>query len=122
MSGHNAQADMYKSPLIKPDPGDAGTIRHGEDFGAIVELVTSGAETRTLADPDKAGVELFLSMKTDGGDCVVTASSAINTTGNNTITFANTGETLMLKSVNNNGSFVWREIGGDAGGPALSTV
>ena len=43
-----------------------------------VELATTGAETRTLGDPIFRGQTIDLTFITDGGDCVVTASSPIN--------------------------------------------
>lgn len=64
------------------DPGNAGAIpvtRSGH-----VPLVTTGAQTRTIAAPTFTGQELLLFLKTDGGDCVVTVPTGINQNGNNT--------------------------------------
>ena len=52
------------------DPGNAGAITVTES--GHCPIVTTGAETRTLAAPSYAGQLLSLAMKTDGGDCVVT--------------------------------------------------
>jgi hypothetical protein len=100
------------------DPGNAGAIpvyQNGE-----CALVTGGAETRTLAAPTFVGQELTLYMKTDGGNCVVTCATTINETGNNTITFANTGEAVRLFAVEEGATLRWRCAQAD--GAVLSTA
>lgn len=94
------------------DPGDAGTINpYDRDF-AICRLVTTGAETRTLADPVADGQRLTLVMQTDGGDCVVTASSAVNDNSDTVITFNDVGDMLELRGVHDGAStFAWRVVG-----------
>lgn len=100
------------------DPGNAGTIPI-TDSGTC-QIVTTGAETRTLAAPTDVGQVLCLTMKTDGGNCVVTASAAINATGNNTLTFADVTDTILLVGAISGANKVWRVMGND--GVALSTV
>jgi len=100
------------------DPGDAGAIpvtRSGN-----VAVTTAGAETRTLAIPTFADQTLTLSLDVDGGDAVVTVASAINQTGNNTITLNDAGDTVRLVGVQVAGALVWRVVVND--GAALSTV
>ena len=107
-------------PVIIPDPGDAGAI--DVSHSGYVELTTAAAETRTLADPTYRGQLLDLVFITDVGDCVVTTASAMNQTGNNTVTFADVGDHQQLVGIADGptGSFEWREIAND--GAALSTV
>lgn len=100
------------------DPGNAGAIAVTKS--AFVPLVSAGAETRTLAIPTFEGQMMALSMQTDGGDIVVTAASAINQTGNNTITFNDVGDVLVLIAVNKSGALCWRTLTSD--GTSLSTV
>jgi predicted RecA/RadA family phage recombinase len=100
------------------DPGDAGAI--SVTLGGYCPLVTAGAETRTLAAPSFIGQELLLYLKTDGGNCVVTCATTINETGNNTITFANTGEAVRLTAVEEGANLRWRLATAD--GATLSTV
>lgn len=101
------------------DPGDAGLINAAHN--SIVEIVTAGAETRTLKDPLFSGTILTLTMKTDGGNCVVTAETAINQLGNNTLTFADANDQITLVSIPNGASaYKWSIIATD--GVALSTV
>ncbi len=100
------------------DPGDAEAIP--VTASGYVALVTAGAETRTLAAPAFIGQELLVYMKTDGGDCVVTCTTTVNETGNNTITFANEGEACRLVAVEDGANRRWRLAAVD--GAALSTV
>lgn len=100
------------------DPGDAGAIP--VTLSGYVPLVTGGAETRTLADADAPGLTLDLYLKTDGGDCVVTAASPVNQTGNNTLTFDNAGEHIRISSIEDGSDYEWRVVAND--GVGLTTV
>lgn len=100
------------------DPGDAGDI--DVTGNAVVNVVTAGAETRTIGDPVAGGQRLVVGLKTDGGNCVITADTAVNQTGNNTLTFADAGDILVLESIELGSGFVWRIVAND--GVALSTV
>jgi len=88
------------------DPGDGEAIP--VTASGRVELVTEGAETRTLAAPTFGGQELQLGMKTDGGNCVVTVTGCDD---GDTVTFANTGEVVYLQAVAKAAAYVWRVIG-----------
>jgi len=112
------------SATIRPfqsitDPGDAGTIP--VTVSGYCPIVTAGAETRTLASPTFVGQELLLYMKTDGGNGVVTCATTLNEAGNNTITFANTGETVRLSAVEEGANLRWRAAVADPT-TILSTV
>jgi hypothetical protein len=119
-TGWHILAHFRPAPLerVIADPGNAGAIpitRSGH-----VALVTAGAETRTLAAPTVAGRELLLYCKTYVGNCVVTCATTVNETGNNTITFSATGQSLKLTAVEEGSNFRWRLAQAD--GAALSTV
>lgn len=104
---------------VVADPADAGAISVAGSGSC--SLVSVGAdETRTLAIPTIVGQQLSLNMKTDAGDIVLTVASAINETGNNTVTFDNTGETLGLVGVDDGGTLAWRVMWNDGAG--LTTV
>lgn len=100
------------------DPGNAGAIP--VTASGSCPLVTAGAETRTLANPSAINQILTLYFKTDGGDCVVTAASAFNATGNNTITLNDAGDSITLRGIHNGTGLVWRVMAND--GTSLSTV
>jgi hypothetical protein len=117
-SGTTTWAIVGVSRRAITDPGNAGAIP--VTYSGYCPIVTAGAETRTLAAPSHAGQELLLYMKTDGGNAVITAAAAINAAGNNTITFADVTDSLLLRAVESGGSLVWRVVSSD--GAALSTV
>ena len=100
------------------DPGASGAIP--VTTSGNVDLVTAAAETRTLAAPSFKGQLLLLSMKTDGGDCVVTCATTVNQTGNNTITFNDAGDAVLLVAKTNGANIRWSVVSND--GAALSTV
>lgn len=114
-----AQADILdlESDDIT-DPGDAGAIP--ANANGVCEIVTAAAETRTLAIPARLGINLDIIMHTDGGDCVITVASAINQTGDNTITLGAVRDFIRLGSCKVGGALGWRVITND--GAALSTV
>lgn len=88
------------------DPGAGGRIEIAGDL-QICELSTTSAESRTLDDPTKAGIRLTIRMKTDGGDCTVTAANGFNVDGDTQAVFANVGDQLELISVSHTTGFRW---------------
>lgn len=100
------------------DPGDAGAIPVVNSGN--VEIVTAGAETRTIAAPTHVGQQLLLAMKTDGGDCVITVATTVNQAGNNTITLNDPGDACLLTAGISGGDIRWRLA--DVDGAVLSTV
>lgn len=114
MPAHRTAKDLAKTdPYL--DPGDAGNIAV-DHSPAIVELVTGAAgQTRSLKDPLKGGQILILTFKTDGGgDCTVTADTAINVAGNTIMTFADQFDTISLVSIpDGSGGFRYSLFGND---------
>jgi hypothetical protein len=114
-----ALQEIYpKAPVAIADPGASGAIPVTKS--GTIGIVTAGAETRMLAIPGVAGIELGISMDVNGGNAVITVASAINQTGNNTITLNDAGDTIVLKAVKKAGALVWRTVVND--GCTLSTV
>ena len=120
MGTHNAPRNLVQASLDQVDPGDAGTISIVK-YGAIVELVSEAAETRTLASPLRPGILATIRMKTDGGDITMTAGGTLNVAANNTAVFADVGDQLVLLSVAASSGYRW-EIVVNTGSVALSTV
>lgn len=116
-----ALQELYVTrPVLIADPGNAGAIPVTRSGNVAI---TTGAvgETRTLAIPGAAGITLALSMDVDGGgDAVITAASAVNQTGNNTITLNDAGDTVVLTAVQVAGALVWRLVVND--GATLATI
>ena len=116
----DSMAAAANNPLtaVIADPGNAGAIP--VTASGHCEVVTAGAETRTLAAPTFNGQELLLSMKTDGGDAVVTCATTVNQTGNNTITLNDAGDAVRLVAKQNGANLRWSVVSND--GATLSTV
>jgi hypothetical protein len=107
-------------PKEIPDPGNAGAIPVTQS--GCVQLVSAGAETRTVADPTRVGLRLALFFLTDGGDCVVAFASPVNAAGNNRLTHDTAGECVHFESVKDGASaYAWRVVANEAATP-LSTV
>lgn len=88
------------------DPGNGQAIP--VTASGHVDIVTAAAETRSLAVPTFAGQEILLSMKTDGGDCVVTVADPHIDGTNNTITLNDAGDAVKLSAGVSGAGFVWR--------------
>lgn len=115
---HRIHHDLYEASKALQDPGDAGTIRVTKDL-QICEMTTTGAETRTLANPTKSGIRFTLRLFSDGGDAVVTAANGLNVTGNTVATFEDAGDLLYLLSVSHTTGYRW-EIITNTGSTGLS--
>jgi hypothetical protein len=96
------------------DPGNGKAIPNNRT--GSVALVSTAAQTRTLAVPTGVGLLLTLYMKTDGGDIVVTAAAAINQSGNTIMTFDNAGEFIKLESIRVGTALRWRVLANDGVG------
>jgi hypothetical protein len=99
MSGHRhfddvAPAGGFYSELEYPPTGGQIGSR-----GGFMAIVTTAAETQTLGDPGGPGQFLMLYMLTDGGNCVITADSDVDTSGNNVMTFEDANDFLLLYSI-----------------------
>lgn len=115
MSSHRLLQDLFLdgTPYVIPDPGDTAEINPDRQFG-VVELVSAGAETRTLADPKFAGQFLLLQFKTDNGDVTITADSAVDQDGNTSIVFDDAGDMVLLVGVQDTAdNFEWRTVTAD---------
>lgn len=93
-------------PSIIADPGNAGAIPTTEGWGSCM-LTTAGAETRTLAIPQREGQRITLGFDTDGGNCVVTVAAAVNTAGNTVLTFEDAHDHIILGAITVGGALRW---------------
>ncbi len=102
--------DLLLAPHMMTDPGDAGTITVDRDL-AIVPIVSTGAdETRTLAQPTKAGLRCVLLFDTDGGDVTVTVTGGYDIPGQTTFTLNTAGSIVELISTKVGASYYWRML------------
>lgn len=91
-----------------PDPGNAGAISRSET-GAC-QLVSAGAETRTLAAPLWEGQLLSLICQTYVGDIVVTVSAGVNAAANTVMTFGVHSDLIILIGLRVQGTLAWRVL------------
>lgn len=120
MSIQNLPDEHTRAPWTIPDPGSGGTIDVKKS--GVCNLVSAGAEARSLPAPLYPFQMIMLIMDTDGGNITVTAASAINQTGNTIMTFANAGEAILLIAGTVGGVLFWRAfpVEPETEGPALS--
>lgn len=121
MSPHTLNAQLGGLKKEISDPG-TGTPIVSAFFDAVVPIVTGASgQTNTLPNPEHGGNLLTLWLKTDGGgDRVITAATAINATGNNTITMNDANDSITLMSVPSGSGYRWQEVANK--GASLSTV
>jgi len=111
-----AELGLAMVGTIITDPGNGGAIpvtRSG-----TCAIVTSGAQTRTLAAPTFVNQRIVLYFQTDGGDCVVTVANAFNVAGNTIVTLNDVNDSVQLVGVYNGSALRWRLAEND--GCALS--
>ena len=119
--GHINTGDPKKyTPNIEiADPGTGNAIPVTNS--GMVKITTAAAETNTLAIPTFEGQQLGIFCEVYAvGDRVITVASAINQTGNNTITLGAVEDMIILIGVDKGGTLFWRVLQND--GAALSTV
>ena len=79
-------AFLANETAVVTDPGDAAALPTN---GGRVYLTTTGTTTRTLANPTRDGVFLFLVQTAASGTITVTVASAINAQGSTILTYRN---------------------------------
>lgn len=98
------------------DPGTGKAIPVTRS--AVINIVTAGAETNTLALPTFLGQKLVLNCSVFVGNRVITASQAINQAGNTIMTFGAVRDSIVLEAVKLASALRWVVSGND--GVALS--
>ena len=94
---------------IGNDPGSGGTITV-DMWGQVFPIVTAAAESRTLAQPSKAGVLAGIFLDTDGGDLTLTVTGGYNEDADTSITFDTASNYIVLWSIKVGSSYYWRVI------------
>lgn len=124
---NNAVDTVHLSAITTPtaraitDPGTGKAIPVTGNGNVALTLAGAG-ETNTLAVPTFAGQILTISADTVAASAArtVTVASAINATGNNTLTFDTAGGFISLYGIKLGETFAWRVLASD--GVTLSTV
>ena len=108
-SPHRIQHDLYKSPTRINDPGDGNTITPNID-GGTCSIVTAGAETRTLAQPTKAGITVTLAIDVYVGAATVTVTGGYNQGGDTSVVLGTAADWVQFTSIKVGTSYYWRVV------------
>lgn len=111
-SPHRILHDIFLAPYRMEDPGDTKTI-HVAWEDAVIPIVTTGAETRTLAQPTGDGHTCTVVLETDGGDLTLTVTGGYNAAALTSITFEDAGDWVQFYSVKVGSSYYWRVLKSD---------
>lgn len=109
MSSHNILREIFEAPLLK-DPGSAGTISILEQSPVCCNLVSAGAEARTLSRALRAGAFIAIVGKTVAGTITLTVTGGYNEDGDTTFSITEAGQFILLQSFDIGGSITWRKI------------
>jgi hypothetical protein len=113
-SPHTVQFDLFGAiPFNRiTDPGDGKIIYADRQIGSL-KLVSAGAETRTLASPDREGVLLLIQGSVIGGTITMTVTGTYNGS-DSSIAFTAIAQWVMLMSIESAagdpGTFQWRVL------------
>lgn len=105
-----------------PIPADAERIEP-KRWGVVNFDIGAGSQTNTLQAPEAPFIQLILKAHADGGGSrTITSTAVVNTTGNNTLIFADAGDVIKLESIPNAArtGYCWEATFNS--GVALSTV
>ena len=108
----SAKSVRYPGMIQVDDPGNGGTIAPPFHHNMVCFINTGGSgETRQLPKPKFAGQVCTLMMSVDGGGAaVVTAAGNVNTTGNNTLEFADAGDFIRMFAGDEGAGLAWRIV------------
>lgn len=125
MTGHRINLDLHRAQIAyvtqETDPGNAGEITIKNAAIKVMRIVTAGAETRTLYDPQIDGVELQVSCDTFVGTCTFSTYDnpsdgnrvGLDQTPNNTIRLDAAGSFFVLRSVKIGTAYRWQVMSSD---------
>ncbi len=110
MSAHNILKQLAEADWNFQDPGDNGALPR--DRTCIVNIVSAGSESRTVADPVKEGILLAVNLWVDGGGSVnVDFATAFNAVGDTSFNLASAGDYAIFQSIKFGSSYKWAIIG-----------
>jgi hypothetical protein len=111
MTANKIGSDLYLAESEIKDPGDGGSIVVNKSL-AICNLVSLGAETRTLPRPSREGVILTIFFQKVGGNIVLTVTGGFDLGGTTIYAFTSVNMFLSLQSFRlSDGTLRWMKIG-----------
>jgi hypothetical protein len=109
MSSHRILHDSFQAAYLMTDPGDAGTITVDRDR-AVCPVVTATTETRTLAQPTKAGIMCMVVLDTDGGDLTMTVTGGYNNDDDTSVVLDDAGDFILFVAIKEGANYYWRVV------------
>jgi hypothetical protein len=110
MTANKIGNTLYLAQTEIHDPGNAGTISVDQSL-AICNLVSAGAETRTLPLPYREGVIITFFARTIVGTITLTVTGGIDLNGTTTFAFSAVDQFLVLQSFKKaDGTLIWLKI------------
>lgn len=107
MGSRNKAVGLFLGQPETLDPGSSGTITV-QKSPSVCNLVTAGAENRTLAAPTRQSAEITLFAKTIVTSCTITVTNGYDPTGNTTIVFTASGQNATLRSTYDGTTYKWK--------------
>lgn len=92
-----------------PDPGNGNTIIISKQLQSV-PLVSAGAETRTLARPQKLGIFCWVWVQTYAGAITLTITGGYNQNGQTTFVFGAAGQWVLFGSAFDGTNLYWQMI------------
>lgn len=109
-SSHSIGSFLHDAESLIVDPGASGTITVNKSLSAC-NIVSTAAQSRTLARPTRSGVVHSLHFQTDGGDVTVTVTGGYDVNGATTLVFSSVGQFATFRSFQTSaGVYFWRLI------------
>jgi len=121
MGAANILYKLRMTDYLRKDPGNAGTIRLDDASLAVFPLVSAEAETRTLAQPTKAGLIVTVEFDTDVGSITLTVTGGYDPDANTTIVLDDAGDFVTFISIKVGSSYYWRVLQ-SSGTPAREKI
>ena len=114
MSAHRVLRDLYEAfkdigPGTTFDSTNAATLTV-KFYGHTFRVETEAVETRTLAQPDRAGLLCSVVLQTDGGDLTLTVTGGYNADADTSIVFDDAGDFVTFVSIKSGSSYYWRVL------------
>lgn len=109
MGSHNLKYELLEANTVVSDPGNGGTIGITA-WNQVCLVVTASAETRTLAQPHKAGLLATVVLATDGGTLTLTVTGGVDESNDTSVTLDDAGDFVTFFSIGKGGSYYWRPL------------
>lgn len=109
MSVDRITAALHSDGIKMADPGSGGTITVRRNPCAV-ELVSAGAEARTLGRPTRSGVSLMVVAKTAAGTITLTVTGGYDEAGSTTLSFDSAGDYAFFVAGYDGTNYFWRLV------------